>query len=150
MKLNKGMPYWGFDHEKVLERFNGTKFINEMTIIDKIGNWSNVPVALYYSNNTDKNPYFYLFMESGKLMIGGLSEQQLEEVRFQSGIHCLSCEDVIYSKHVRDFTHCSCGKVSIDGGREYCSVGFEDNVQYEMVEIDLLTDTIRQIEEYEI
>ena len=32
---------------------------------------------------------------------------------------CLSCGDIIESKHVHDYKTCKCGKISVDGGLEY-------------------------------
>lgn len=32
---------------------------------------------------------------------------------------CNICGDIIESKHVHDFKTCSCGNVSVDGGRDY-------------------------------
>ena len=32
---------------------------------------------------------------------------------------CLSCGDMIVSKHRHDFVTCTCGAVSVDGGQEY-------------------------------
>lgn len=36
-----------------------------------------------------------------------------------NAIQCLSCDDVIVSRHRHDFKSCKCGKVSVDGGLEY-------------------------------
>jgi len=40
----------------------------------------------------------------------------------ESGIQCLRCKDRIFSEHRHDFKRCGCGKVAIDGGREYTRV----------------------------
>ena len=32
---------------------------------------------------------------------------------------CRLCEDVIESRHRHDFVTCSCGEISVDGGRDY-------------------------------
>jgi len=32
---------------------------------------------------------------------------------------CLKCGDVIESKSVHDFVTCSCGSLSVDGGKDY-------------------------------
>ena len=37
-------------------------------------------------------------------------------------LKCLSCGDVIYSKHVHDMVWCKCKKIAIDGGDDYCKV----------------------------
>ena len=39
-------------------------------------------------------------------------------------IRCKSCDDIIESGHVHDFKYCKCGKVFVDGGKEYCRYGF--------------------------
>lgn len=52
-------------------------------------------------------------------------------------IKCKHCGDVIESTHVHDFKYCGCGKVFVDGGREYCRCGFpsgnsEDHIEFMM------------------
>jgi len=37
----------------------------------------------------------------------------------KNAAQCLNCMDVIESTHVHDFVSCSCGKLSVDGGRDY-------------------------------
>ncbi len=32
---------------------------------------------------------------------------------------CLKCKDIIESRHRHDFVTCSCGAVSVDGGKDY-------------------------------
>ena len=45
-----------------------------------------------------------------------------------TGLRCLSCGDVIFSRARHDFMTCSCGKVSIDGGFDYNKIsGERDN-----------------------
>lgn len=34
-------------------------------------------------------------------------------------IQCNKCKDIITSEHVHDFKYCKCGKVAVDGGRDY-------------------------------
>lgn len=34
-------------------------------------------------------------------------------------VRCNSCLDVIESTHVHDFRVCKCGKIAVDGGRDY-------------------------------
>ena len=41
-------------------------------------------------------------------------------------IRCTSCGDIIESKSVHDYVTCSCGRVSVDGGKEYLRRGFTD------------------------
>lgn len=37
----------------------------------------------------------------------------------KNSIQCKSCGDIIESKTVHDFVTCSCGRCSVDGGKEY-------------------------------
>lgn len=46
---------------------------------------------------------------------------------------CRRCGDQIESKHVHDFVTCSCGAISVDGGREY--------FKRSAVDLTLLIDT---------
>ena len=34
-------------------------------------------------------------------------------------IRCRKCNDIIESKYTHDFVTCSCGTVSVDGGKSY-------------------------------
>lgn len=34
-------------------------------------------------------------------------------------VQCLVCNDIIESRHRHDFVTCSCGAVSVDGGKDY-------------------------------
>lgn len=45
---------------------------------------------------------------------------------------CAKCGDIIESKTVHDFVTCSCGAISVDGGKEYCkrsAMNFEDLIE---------------------
>lgn len=43
-------------------------------------------------------------------------------------IKCLHCNDIIESQHRWDFRYCKCGKVAVDGGRDYLRrVGHEND-----------------------
>lgn len=140
MKINHDQPYWGFNNEKALERFKGTKFIGEFCLVGK-----SIPVAVYYSANPDRSKghtdYFFLFQRKfdGKdhVVISGLNAKEMEEHRYQDAIHCLKCDEVIYSKYRHDFHYCTCGSVAIDGGRDYTKItGNQED--FETVILDLL------------
>ena len=56
----------------------------------------------------------------------------------RNAIKCNHCGDIIESIYVHDFKICSCGAVSVDGGKQYrrCSFthspeDFEDLVEWE-------------------
>lgn len=52
-------------------------------------------------------------------------------------IQCVHCGDTVFSRTHHDMRFCSCGKVSIDGGRDYCRVGFRDINDFEMLELEI-------------
>lgn len=37
----------------------------------------------------------------------------------QNAVSCMSCGDLIVSKHRHDFVTCTCGAISVDGGQAY-------------------------------
>ena len=37
----------------------------------------------------------------------------------KNAARCKRCQDVIESKHVHDFVTCTCGAISVDGGKCY-------------------------------
>ena len=39
-------------------------------------------------------------------------------------VHCLNCDDVIWSESRHDFKYCECGECFVDGGRDYFRAGF--------------------------
>ena len=42
-----------------------------------------------------------------------------EKKILKNRIRCRTCGDIIESLHVHDFKYCFCGKVAVDGGKEY-------------------------------
>jgi hypothetical protein len=52
-------------------------------------------------------------------------------------IHCLGCDDKIYSRAPHDFRHCSCGQTFVDGGRAYFKHGAAPNAEYKTVEVEV-------------
>lgn len=52
-------------------------------------------------------------------------------------IHCLGCNDAVYSRAVHDFRECSCGYVNADGGRAYFKHGTVPGAIFDIVEIEV-------------
>lgn len=50
-----------------------------------------------------------------------------------NAIHCLDCGDTPESKHRHDFRWCRCGKVFVDGGRDYQKVGYHEGARFEVI-----------------
>lgn len=42
-------------------------------------------------------------------------------------IKCNHCGDIITSEHVHDFKTCTCGMVSVDGGRDYMKRSYKNS-----------------------
>ena len=43
----------------------------------------------------------------------------MKERIIKNAAKCLNCKIVIESKHRHDFVWCKCGKIAVDGGRDY-------------------------------
>lgn len=43
----------------------------------------------------------------------------MREVILKNAAECAKCHDLIESVHVHDFRGCKCGRIAVDGGREY-------------------------------
>lgn len=50
--------------------------------------------------------------------MGDFTKLKWEKI-LKNSIQCKYCGDIIESKTVHDFLTCSCGKCSVDGGKEY-------------------------------
>ena len=50
-------------------------------------------------------------------------------------VKCLKCGDIIESKNRHDFVTCSCGNVSVDGGKDYLRRTFYNKDDYEELSI---------------
>lgn len=55
-----------------------------------------------------------------------------------TGVRCMFCKDVIYSRHRHDWRTCKCGGTFVDGGMDYLRYGTTDNTtpQPQVVEDD--------------
>jgi hypothetical protein len=143
MKLIK--PNWyGFDHAEVNKQFGGDlSFCNDFCVNDEYN-----PSAVYFAANPDRTKghkdYMLLSKNNDNFYVRGMTPTEIEKFRYQDAIHCISCDDVVYSINRHDYRPCSCGKVTIDGGKDYTKVSHESNAFYNMVTIDLLTDIITE------
>jgi len=54
-----------------------------------------------------------------------------------TAILCKHCGDIVYSRTRHDMRFCSCGRVAIDGGREYAKITFENFEDFEQYVLDL-------------
>ena len=141
MRLLK--PNWyGLDHSAVTRTLEGSPiFLNEFCVRGEYE-----PSAVYYCAKPNRRKkhrtYVLLTRNNGQMWIRGMSPKEMEKYRYQAAIHCFACDDVIYSVNRHDFRSCTCGSVSIDGGKDYFKAAFKTGAQFKRVMIDLVTDIV--------
>lgn len=54
----------------------------------------------------------------------------------RNSIKCNHCNDEIESKHRHDFVTCKCGKISVDGGKDYRKTSFTELSDFTDTSID--------------
>jgi hypothetical protein len=139
--LKLQIPNWyRFRHDAVNRRFaGGLTFCNEFCVKGEYN-----PVAVYLCANPDRvkghKDYLLLQVNGGTVVVRGMDSGEMEQYRYQDGVHCKRCDQVVYSVMRHDMRSCGCRKtpVTIDGGRDYCKVSFYGRSRYELVTIDLL------------
>lgn len=131
--------WYNFNHDKVREKFEGgLTYLNDFCVNDEYA-----PVAVYKVDNPNRNKghksYVLLQVDPLKyLLIRGMDQEEMDKWRFQDGVKCNLCQDVIYSVNRHDFRSCKCGSVSIDGGKCYTKLSWEKNNNFTCVTVDLL------------
>jgi hypothetical protein len=132
--------WYGFNHEVVDQKFEGgLTYITDFCINDEYQ-----PVAVYKvaEPNRDKGHKDYLILSlqtKTSMIVRGLNEDEIQKYRYQAAVRCKNCQDVIYSVMRHDNRSCNCGRVSIDGGRDYCRLSFDKADGYVNGKIDHLT-----------
>lgn len=138
LKLEDREPYW-FPRESIkkIENHYGAKYMGYWCIRDRIGNWSDVPVEVFYQPNPDiskgHSHYFGLFVSDitvpEKVMITNA------ESAFSGQINGIVEDGIVYvSRYRHDFTRTPSGN-SIDGGRDYLNVNGDSITQLVSVTI---------------
>lgn len=148
MKINKKDHNWyGLHIYEVCKVFEGDlTYLNTFCIK---GNYA--PVAVFRNARPNRKKQHKDFMllytvtdpveQKEVLMISGMDADEMEEYRYQKGLWCPDCNEVIYSVNRHDYRKCSCGRCMVDGGKDY----FRTNMAGTAVKIDLLTDDIEII-----
>lgn len=152
MKINKKDHNWyGFDTDKACEHFEGDlTYLNTFCVL---GNYHPVAVFRNAKPNRKKQHKDFLFLytiadlvtKKETVMISGLDADEMEYHRYQKGLWCPDCNEVIYSVNRHDYRKCSCGRCVVDGGKNY----FRSNMAGTVIKIDLLTDDI-EVVDYEV
>jgi len=140
MKINKeNFNFYGFDIEKVCKAFEGDlKYIGTFCVKESI-----MPVAVFHDAKPNKRKghksYMLLWTRGPKkIYVSGMSPKEMENYRYQAGIYCPNCHEVIYSVRRYDYRVCSCELCSVDGGRDY----LRTNGAGKIVRIDFINDKV--------
>ena len=152
MKINKKDHNWyGFNTDKACEHFEGDlTYLNTFCVLGRYK-----PVAVFRNADPDrsKNHKDFLLLYTTTdpatrkevTMITGIDADVMEDHRYQKGMYCPDCNEVIYSVNRHDYRKCKCGRCMVDGGKDY----FRTNMAGTPVKIDLLTDDVETVE-YEV
>ena len=114
--INKGPRYWTFPTTPVELRYDAC-YVADLCILDRRGNWSDRPVAVFWRPYPEKghSPYFGIYIKAGKEMISSAAsaaEGVWHGVRAANG-------EIIFSRWRRDFRSSEDGTAIVDGGRDY-------------------------------
>lgn len=132
--------WYGFKHDEVNKNFEGgLTFLNSFTIKNEYQ-----PVTVYKVAKPNKKKghkkYMILQLQGASGIIRGLSVKEMNQERYQMAIHCLKCNEINFSAMHHDYTKCTCGNTSIDGGKDYTKCGWETDTKFHKIfMIDLLT-----------
>ena len=142
MKINKAdHNYYGIDTDKACKHFEGDlTYLNTFCIRNNY-----YPVAVFRNANPDRSKDHKDFMllwvdvdSTDIAIISGIDADEMEEYRYQKGMYCPDCKEVIYSVNRHNYRKCKCGRCMVDGGKDY----FRTNMAGTLVAIDLLTDDV--------
>ena len=145
MKINKeDHNYYGFDTDKACETFEGDlTYVNTFCVKDAY-----FPVAVFRNAKPNRRKDHKDFMllwtkldltgENPISMVSGMDTDEMGKYRYQKGMYCPDCKEVIYSVNRHDYRKCKCGRCMVDGGKDY----FKTNMAGQPVTIDLLTDDV--------
>lgn len=141
MKVRKH-NYFGFDHESVKQKFEGSPvYCNDLDIDGRT--WAVYYVAEPNIEKGHKN--FMMLTDAGDrgMYVSGMNKARADNYRKVNAMHCLKCDEVIYSPHRHAMITCECKSVSIDGGSEYSRYLYQPgDIMHKIVTLDALTDTI--------
>jgi hypothetical protein len=135
--------YYGFKTENVDKKFEGgLTYCNTFCL-----KGSYYPYAVYSVANPNREKghkdYLLLWVSLGIVLVGGIDKDEMEKWRYQNGVECLKCGDVLYSVYCHDFHTCKCGKVAVDGGRDYLKIS--GNVgEWRQITFDLVENKVKE------
>jgi hypothetical protein len=137
--------WFGFDIPQVFKKYNVQTYLGDTTVNDIEDNvW-----ALFLSNNPDRTKghkdVLMFYVSSNKKypsFINGRDKKEIKKDLIINGIYCINCNKAYYSVTRHDMHYCECGKIAIDGGRDYLKItgNMED---YKTCSINLLTQKVK-------
>jgi len=154
MKLKKP-NYYGIDHSKINEKFEGDfTFVNDMIITGHKEQF--ITGAVYHAKNPDTSKGYkeYMFISGvtdpvlmrTQYFVSGRTAEEIQQDRFVTGLLCNKCSTVVYSVNRYHKEMCECdNEAFIDGGRDYIRSGAKNMADTTHVQIDLLTDNIKKL-----
>lgn len=115
----KNFNWYGVSHPAVKKSFGSQlKYIGTFCIKGEY-----TPRVFYFNPTPDRaknhKDYMTIQTDTDGTFIGGIDTVDLEPFRYQDGLQCPECLDVIYSVTRHDYRECKCKKNFIDGGRDY-------------------------------
>jgi len=115
--------WYGFNSENINKRFQGgLTYCGTFCILDEYN-----PVAVYHVASPDREKghkdYLLLMSNGEKGIVRGMDTNEIEPWRYQKGIKCNNCGDILYSRMRHDYRKCGCGDSIVDGGRDYLKMG---------------------------
>lgn len=142
MRIDKGKFNWyGILHDQINNKFEGElEYCGTFCIK---GNYN--PSAVYKSKNPNHSKGHKKYMLLTKYpyqkdlwAVSGMTPQAMKKERYQIGLWCPVCGDVIYSVNRHDYRECECQSCFIDGGKDYTRCNPEGVV----VNIDLISGKV--------
>ena len=135
MKIKKkNFNWYGFSHTKVKKKFEGDLSYCGTFSVKGFSN----PVAVYHSKNPNREKshkdYLLLWNTSSGGFVSGMDAEEMKKERYQEGIYCTKCKELLYSVTTHDYRECSCGLCFVDGGKDYLRTNTQN-----IVLIDLIT-----------
>jgi hypothetical protein len=139
----KHSNYYGIDHDEAHKRFEGDiHYLGDTCIHNQYK-----PVAVYHARkpNRTKGHKDYVFLSipnKGTAYIQGMDKKDFKKQCIVDGLYCNKCNDVIYSTHRHGMISCSCGQVSIDGGKDYTKISGHPK-DYTICQVNLMTQKVK-------
>lgn len=121
MKVKK-VDFYCLDIDELKAKFGDLVFVNTFCVLGE----SEYPSAVYRLKNPDISRGYKEFLiisthfeDVEYEKVTWMTRKEINKEKFQVGVYCPKCKEVIHSTYQYDNGVCSCKYVSIDGGKEY-------------------------------